>query len=612
MVIDVETRSSLNLKKTGAPRYAEHPSTQVMTAAFVDDDGSNPRVWVNPLFRKYTTRQCVDELPMRQPMWAHNVSFDGLFLDPVNPNYANWHDTEALCLAAALPAKLEHVADVLKLPVQKDMVGHAITLNISKGGPITTEKFEKLIDYNIDDVRTTACLLQTLKPLGWAEHELFATHLRINARGILVDTELLQALHTFALRGKEDAGTTLVEKTNGAVQPSDMTRVAYIKKWLAVKKGVRVSSLNKQAVDDLLADPFIDEQVEAVLHARQSFSKSSLAKFDAIRERMSSDCRLRQQLKYHAARPGRWGGRGVQLQNLPRPTKGLDQGKLVQAALDWDYDLFKQLSKGKPLLGAASCLRGTLVPSPGKAFFVGDYASIEARIVLWFAKCKLGLQQYREGRDLYLEMAAKIFGGSPKDYSKDSFERSLGKEATLGCGFGMGHVRFRDTCATKGIIVTEELARRAVNAYRTTYFEVQQFWNRMQSWWQEGKGAFTDTGRYRQCTLPSGRKITYWDVARESSWNTNAQGQWVENRIHGPLLTENVTQAAARDVMAAAIMRIEAAGFKVVLTVHDEIIAEGDPSWDVKEFERLMSIVPDWLVGCPIAVEAWKGMRYKK
>jgi len=322
---------------------------------------------------------------------------------------------------------------------------------------------------------------------------------------------------------------------------------------------------------------------------------------------------------------------------------------------------------GNVMAALSHGLRGAITASPGKTLYVADYASIEARVVLWLAGDKKALDIFRTGADIYCYMADDIYGykTNKNDHPK---ERAIGKIAVLGLGYQMGASKFVETCAAGGVVIPEDdtceecgatsrrhrrikdhpfrpehpdaiTAVKVVDAYRAKFSKVKEMWGDIEATalnaiefegeaFTSGKTTWEMEGKFLYCTLPSGRKLAYpfpyigqqktdWGEVRPqmrfmgvSSYNH----QWCRQVAYGGLLVENVTQAVARDVMAEAFMRCEASGiYRPVLTVHDEIVAECDEGkGDVKEFEALVSENPKWARGLPIAAEGWEGFRYHK
>ena len=292
-------------------------------------------------------------------------------------------------------------------------------------------------------------------------------------------------------------------------------------------------------------------------------------------------------------------------------------------------------------------LRGAIIAPPGKLLFVADYASIEARVLLWCAQDDEGLSIFRNEGDLYCDMASAIFGKQivpNKDHQPP--ERALGKVAVLGLGYQMGAPKFKATCDTHPDIikakltVSEELAHRTVEAYREKYWRVKQLWYDQETaageatYDKEGTEyecypvTWVRDGRFLYCRLPSGRRLAYPDPSIKlvtTSWGARKNAltymgvnattrKWMRQTSYGGLLVENIVQAVSRDVMAEAMLRCEESRiYSPILSVHDELISEAHKDWgDIKEFEQLVAQVPTWAPGLPVAVEGFSATRYRK
>jgi DNA polymerase len=302
-------------------------------------------------------------------------------------------------------------------------------------------------------------------------------------------------------------------------------------------------------------------------------------------------------------------------------------------------DTMKKLSHG---------LRGAIIAGPGKELFVADYASIEARVLLWVAKDEEALKIFTSGRDIYCYFADDVYG-YPTSKATHPKERDLGKTAVLGLGYQMGAAKFVETCAKASIEITEEFSQKVVTDYREKFWRVKTLWNDMERTACETVerecdvrcGVVTwsyDTDLdFLYCILPSGRKLCYpfpqvkekatpWGEMRPQLTFMGVDTytkQWKRQSTYGGMLVENVVQAISRDVMAEAMLRCEWSGlYEVVLSVHDEVIAECEEGLgNIEEFMMLLTILPPWakyrgrsggMVEIPIAVEGWKGVRYKK
>jgi DNA polymerase len=283
----------------------------------------------------------------------------------------------------------------------------------------------------------------------------------------------------------------------------------------------------------------------------------------------------------------------------------------------------------------SSAIRGMVCAPQGKKLLVADFAAIEARVLGWLAGSEKMLNQFRNGEDLYKDMASNIYRVDVKDVTPE--QRQLGKAAILGAGYGMGAPKFYETCLSWGIKVHEGLAKTAINTYRQTYHHVRQLWydqekaahtavrtgNRVEC----GKTIWFMQDDFLKCQLPSGRCLHYykpelkmkqndWGESIELSYLAEKMGKAFRNGTYGGKLVENITQAVARDLMADAMLRIEDEGFNIVLSVHDELVAEVPQQTalqnPLERFCNLMAATPNWAKDCPVAAEGWEGINYKK
>ena len=293
-------------------------------------------------------------------------------------------------------------------------------------------------------------------------------------------------------------------------------------------------------------------------------------------------------------------------------------------------------------------LRGAIVAPPGKLLFVADYASIEARVLLWCAQDEDGLGVFRRGDCIYCDMAS-----SPSLYNrpimkKDKEERGLGKVAILGLGYQMGPKKFVDTAWNLGRITLklesddpdELTATRVVEAYRKKYWRVKKLWYDQETaageatYDKEGTEyecfpcIWVKEGRFLYCRLPSGRRLAYPDPKIKmvsTSWGARKNAltymgvnattrKWHRQSSYGGLLVENIVQAISRDIMAEAMLRCEESRiYSPILSVHDELIAEANEHHgEVTEFTTMVGKCPEWAEGCPVAAEGWAGPRYRK
>ena len=283
----------------------------------------------------------------------------------------------------------------------------------------------------------------------------------------------------------------------------------------------------------------------------------------------------------------------------------------------------------------------TVSVKPG--LFVADYAGIEARVLFWLAGHEKGLDIFRNGEDIYKYMASAIFQIPVSEVDK-TLHRPLGKEGILGCGYQMGWKKFKDSAADKGLYISAQLAKKTVDTYREEHKPVKQLWYNIEKAAIEAvqrpgrrvkvnKVSFYMAEGFLVCELPSGRTLNYHKPAIKMEippWEKNKKNpekqpklyhwgihpktkQWVFDSTYGGKLVENIVQAIARDLMAEAMLRIDRAGFEIILSVHDELVSEAKlGKFSLEYYNKLMSTLPPWATGCPVEVEGWTGYRYRK
>jgi DNA polymerase len=652
--IDFETRSTVDLRAAGAYRYAEHPSTDVWCMAWAVDDGE-PAIWTpSPATHGNTVPDVVSHAATQGwEMRAFNANFERLIWNTIMvPRYGfpalpleAWHDTAADAAAMALPRSLGECAAVLGVAEQKDESGSQLAIRMSKprstkGGEViwwdVPERLALLYEYCKQDVRTERAIYRATRRLSPAERQVYLLDQRINDRGVALDLGLIRAARKIVAVGLERVNADVHVLTGGAV-PNVVTKPGDLKAWLATHQ-IEIDSARKSVVRDLLAGDLPDP-VRLVLESRAEAGRSSVAKLKKMQETVCADGRVRGTLFYHAAGTGRWGGRGIQPQNFTRPIVANPE-RYVELVRSGDHELVDAFEPPLPLI--ASLLRGMLVPAPGYRFLVGDFAQIEARVLAWIAGQEDLVRAFRNKEPIYERMAALIFGCPVEEIGKGE-RRQLGKNTELGCGYGMG----ADTFATQawerdGTRVEPELAKRAVRAYRDNRRRITNFWFLLDGACLRAvrnPGTVTEVptptvpvrfvvrGKYLYLILPSGRPLTFakprirpretpWGEVRDAVVVEGVDSQthrWHAYALYGGLLTENVVQALARDLLAGAMLRLERAGYPCVLTVHDEIVCEtANEVGSLQTFTNMMRTAPRWAAGCPIDVDSWEGDRYGK
>jgi DNA polymerase len=649
---DFETRSKVDVRKVGAAAYSEHPSTEILRLTFHRVGHKAVYLWRkgDPYPTTIFDLLAEDE---SEPVGAHNAYFERCIWKNICVARMGWQPiplrrwrcTAAKAASHALPRALAEAGKALKLAVVKDEAGKKTMLKMSKPRKATKNDQSEwhdsaadnviLDNYNIQDVLAETALDEALPDLRPDEQELWFLDQEINDTGITVDIEAVRGAIKVLKEHSDNLIEELVFLTDGEIQTPKQT--AKLKDWLNTNFDLGLGSVDKAAIETALDMPHLDPDARRVLEIRQSLARASTAKYEAMLRSVCRDGRLKDLLMFHGAATGRWSGKGVQLHNLP---KGYFKD-MSECAIDFRSGNLAYIKAmyGDPFTAASTALRSMLVAAKGHDLVVADYASIEARIVLWYAGETEALDLFRTGADIYLEMASAIYK-YPCNKKEHPHERALGKFAILGCGFGMGWPKFQDTCEKFGMPIKEELAKLAVNTYRTEYAGVPKLWYAQEDAAVKaiqsgkiiecGRVKWGMNGQFLYCKLPSGRCLAYcrpWLTPVMTPWGQeklqiNFWGEkvgksggkkWAPQTTYGGKLVENIVQATARDIMANGMMKAHKAGYKVLLTVHDELVTEVPKGFgSVEEMEKLICDIPAWADGCPIAAEGWQGERYKK
>lgn len=553
---------------------------------------------------------------------------------------AQWRCTAAKAAARSLPRSLKDVGKALNAPILKSDEGYRTMIKMCKPKPDGSwhenpEDFQKLYNYCIQDVEAERCIDKLLPDLIPSEQNIWFLDQLINTRGIYVDTNAVEKAISisehYALSVK-----ALVEDVSAGKLDGVSRRMAVLE-WCR-NQGVAITGYTKSDVKCVLERESLPEAVRTVLEAKLQLGKTSVTKYQTMLDSCSDDNRIRDLFIYHGASTGRWAGKLIQIQNLPKGTvKDTETAiAILKQSTAEEFECFYP----DVMDALSSCIRGMIIAAPGYQLMVADYAAIEARVVMWLAGEEYGLKQFRDfdagiGEEPYIIMAQNIYNRN--DIGKKGIERQLGKTAILGCGFGMGDTKFLSTCHAWGIPIPADLAKKSVETYRSIYPRVRSSWFSQEAAAIKavqtsesvhcGRVQWQSSGDALLCRLPSGRSLVYNNPSLDyvkTPWGesklalhfmgvNSVTKKWEREHTYGGKLVENITQAVARDIMAAAMFRAEKEGYSVAFSVHDEIVSEVPETFgNIKEFESLLCRLPVWAVGCPIAAKGFITKRYRK
>lgn len=668
-VLDFETASNCDLKKCGAARYAEDPTTEIICLGFQHQLMTEPIV-LRPVDLLYDDPESGLARLVNDPtvvFIAHNVLFEKfiwreimvkVFAWPDIPNH-RWHDTQAVCAMKVIPQDLDRASPVLRLSIQKDKEGSALAKSLSKPNKKTglydrSEKtLARVYAYCGQDVLGEVEMHETIGWLPAGERRVWLLNQRVNERGLQLDMDYVRKSQEIVDKASAPLIVEFADLTGGL----KMTQIDKFKGWLETQ-GLRVGSLDKEHLAALLGGdlevdddgedeldtsdytPVMSDDVHRALSIRQLIGSASIKKLARMEACVCADGRARGLLQYHGTGPGRSAGRLLQPHNFPRGTLKLggeppDPRIVVEAIMTGDPD-YVSMMLGPPVETVLSGLRHSIIAAKKRLLMAGDYAGIQARTVLGLAGQHDKTALMAVGKDIYVDMAAQIYK-RPIDKKKDPAERQTGKNSVLGLGFQMGWKKFKKKYAKEQ---PDEFCEEVVRVYRKEWApKVPELWYGLQDaaidavWSGKPREAYGVTyqieGRWLSCRLHSGRKIWYFnprqtrrpmpwdetDIRRGFSYNVQKMGQWRTIDAFGGQLAENVVMGIERDLMTNAMLTLEKEGFPVCLEVHDEIVSEPlAVDADEKAFIQIMEDVPQWCrdLQIPVAVEGWTAERYHK
>lgn len=629
--LDIETYSPADLAKAGVYKYTEHPDWRILMCSWALNDGPVQRA------EGHEAVLAIPGLFDRKVLKiAHNASFERVNLSRLKNRKGRgrngflppeqFFDTAALARAWGLPASLKDFAISVGAE-EKDEAGTRLINLFSKPGRngerVTGEErpeewaaFGAYCDQDVETMRDAAKRLGRGFPRG--ERAVYEVDQRINDRGVRVDAALAQA----AERCFQDNRAEALECIGRIAGVDNGNSVAQLRAWLR-GRGVDTQDLRKGTVKELLEGDLPDD-VRRVLTLRQECAVSAAAKFTAAVRATNDDGRLRGTMQYFGASTGRFAGRLIQFQNLardgfkrPGPGGGYDT-QAEEVAVD------RMLSGGSVPSPELKKLIRPLLMGP---FVVCDYSSIEPRVLAWLAGERWMLDAFNNDEDIYVATAAKL--GGPER----GFDRQHGKLMTLSCGYrgGIGAAlkmggRNIMPKGTPEDILRKEL-QSIINNWRDKSPAIRRFWSQLERIISTGGGVDTGLvniearGQDRYVWLPSGRPIAYRGLTRR--WrqpldvdgaplgparlvphvlNTGGDRARVPYKpLHGGIITENIVQAVARDILVQALRNLEEAGWPVVTHIHDEVVCEIpedkrtlDEDALVNEVSEIMCRPPSW------------------
>ena len=640
--IDIETYSSADLRQTGVYHYVEAPDFEILLFGYSVDDS---KVHVVDLTQGETIPAAVlsaltDETIIK---WAFNSNFERIclsrFLGLPTGDYLDstqWRCSMVWSAYLGLPLSLAGVGAVLtldkqKLDTGKDLIKYFCqpckptkvnggrTRNLPDDAP---HKWALFKSYNLRDVETEMEVQNKLvrfpvPDFVWNEYHLDQ---EINDRGIRLDMKLVKS----AIAMDQLSHNELSKKMQELTELDNPNSVVQMKTWLA-DNGLETDSLGKKQVAELLEDA--PQPLADVLLLRQQLAKSSVRKYQAMENCVCVDGRARGMFMFYGAnRTGRFSGRLIQLQNLPRNyMSDLTQARAVIRSSDYDTARMLYDSVTDVL---SELIRTAFIPYEGGRFIVADFSAIEARVIAWLAGEQWRLDVFENGGDIYCASASQMFRVPVEKNGVNGHFRQKGKIAELALGYG-GSVGALKAMGALEMGLAEEELKPLVDAWRASNPNIVQLW------WDVDRAVKTCVMRristqtygirfvyesgFLFIVLPSGRRLAYVKprigenrfggeaVTYEGIGSTK---KWERIESYGPKFVENIVQAISRDILCYAMQTLRCCS--IVAHVHDEIIIEADPRMSLEAVCEQMGRTPPWATDLNLQVDGFVSEFYMK
>lgn len=667
LLLDFETTSRADLRTVGGRLYAEHPTTRPLVCVMHDTESGATGAWFPEDGPVALDGDC----------GAHNWDgFDRHVAARLGwGDFPHAVDTSVLARRAGLPGALDALGSRW-LGRAKDKVASRFTVGLSKytdiadAPPPPSPTAEGLIEDNkararertrflkewrarpaaerrahVLEIVTRYCASDVeIMVQGWPhlapfltdgvfgswEADVLAVDRIVNDRGVCFDSDLARRL----LKADDHNTAAAIDRAAGACGWTYEYAATVIGSPAQLSAVLGTPDATAETIEKIARE---DGWRGALASARQALATIARGKLEAGLARVSADGRLRDSHRYYGAHTGRWSGRGMQLQNLPRPDNRFEKWGHEEIERYVSGETVMGLLKGQPVPiewgdpdGIMVALRACLMASPGNELAVCDFSGVEARALAWCAGDHAALDVFRSGRDPYKVAASVIFAVSYESIEKNSRERDIGKKSELACGYGLGAKKFEEKYAPSRVGVD---AADVVAGWRKLHAPIVAYWRRLED-------AFVDAVRGTESRvepfafvpgndgsgvaiiLPSGRPIVYNEagLSREIGFNgrTKFAPYYVGTKsgrehLYGGKLAENVIQAMCRDLMADALVRAERAGLAPVLHVHDEIVCDVPRGREGYEaLKEIMLTLPEWAEGFPVGAAGHWGKRYRK
>ena len=644
--LDLETKSSVDIMKSGVYRYAEAEDFAILLFRYAVDSGAVQVIDVANGER--IPQEILDALTDDKiTKWAFNANFErvclsrylsdlGKCLDPSHENYplsrdrirflspCSWRCTMVWTAYMGLPLSLAAVGSVLGLEGQKMTEGKALIrrFSVPPFHEPAGDKWELFKSYNRRDVEVEMTIQKRLSkyPVPQSVWDEYVLDQEINDRGIRLDMPLVENAVKMDATTKEKL-TDRLKALTGLENPNS---VVQMKEWLKAH-GVETESLDKKSVTALLK--IAHAPISNVLALRQQLAKSSVKKYQTMQNTVCSDDRARGMFQFYGAnRTGRFSGRHIQLQNLPRNYL-IDLECARDLVRQGNYAALEMLYESVPDV-LSQLTRTAFIPKEGRKFIVADFSAIEARVLSWLAKEKWRMDIFAKNGDIYCATASRMFHCNVVKHGENGHLRQYGKVAELSSGYGGSVGALKAFGALESGMKEDEL-KPLVDAWRAANPNIVDFW------WAVDRAA-KDCIKERSKTvthgiqficqsgmmfieLPSGRRLAYakprigenkFGGESITYMGLNTAKKWERIESYGPKLVENITQAISRDILCYAMQTLK--HIDIVAHVHDELIIECEECASLSDVCDQMARTPPWAKGLLLCADGFECSFYQK
>lgn len=653
LAIDIETYSDLSLTECGVYKYVDSENFKILLFAYAFDDEDV----------KIADLACGEKLPKRVMealldkdvvKTAFNAQFERVCINKYfDIKTENWECTMVKALSLGFPGDLDSVGKVIGIEPdkQKLMTGKnlirifSIPRKVKEDNQISMlenkirilpedrpEEWRLFKEYCIRDVETERAIRNKLSRFKTITQEkrLYELDQKINDRGVLIDLNMAENAISIDTEQTERLTKTFTEVT-GLENPNSLTE---LKKYIRTKTGKYIKSITKGNLENLQENFGDYKDIVTALDIRQRLSKTSISKYKKMLDVACSDGRARGLLQFYgASRTGRWAGRLIQVQNLPQNhIKDLDTAREI--IKHGDLDLLEMMYDN-PSDILSQCIRPAIIPAPGKKFIVSDFSAIEARVIAWLAGEQWRLEVFNSHGKIYEASASQMFNVPIESIDKGSPLRQKGKVAELALGY-QGSVGALTQMGALNMGLTEDELPDLVKQWRNSNPKIVRFWYETEAAVMEAianrstvkikpnlKAIYQSGILFLE--LPSGRRLAYVKpkvvdhdkfpgkkkiVFQELNSTTY---QWEEVDTYGGKLVENIVQATARDCLAHSMLKLDKAGYEIVMHVHDEIVIEIEN--DRNELDTITGIMGQeipWARGLPLRADGYECSYYQK